>query len=249
MLSRSSARVIGASSSTSPGSSSVVWTSSPPWVIRPNANTPCSVRVKPAADPAQPGDVEVAVVEHGHRIGQRDLAQPVDLRIRGARERDARQVAHRAAAAVAAHQVPRGQPVRPVRPAHVRGHRGVVLAQPGHLVPALDDGAEFAGALAEQALELRLRERHRLQRGIGQVREVHMHAAERKYGRRVAGSGWPLRAGPAGRGNAAAAGSGRRDRWPSGSPAAPAAAPAPAAALRPGAVHRPASGRSGPRPR
>ena len=120
-------------------------------------------------EPAQPGYVEVAVVEHGHRVGQRDLAQPVDLRIRGARERDARQVAHRAAAAVAAHQIPRGQPVRPVRPMHVRGHRGVALAQPGHLVSALDDGAEFAGAFAEQALEFRLRERHRLQRGIGQA--------------------------------------------------------------------------------
>ena len=36
------------------------------------------------ADPAQPGDVEVAVVQLGHRIGQGDLGQPVDLWISGA---------------------------------------------------------------------------------------------------------------------------------------------------------------------
>src|SRR5581483_3043323 len=31
------------------------------------------------ADPAQSWDVEVAVAQPGHRIGQGDLAQPVDL--------------------------------------------------------------------------------------------------------------------------------------------------------------------------
>ena len=71
--------------------------------------------------------------------------------------------------AVAAHQVPGAHPVGPVRAAHVRGHRGVVLADPGHLVSAAYAGAEFAGAFAEQALEPRLREMHRPYRGICQV--------------------------------------------------------------------------------
>ena len=90
--------------------------------------------------------------------------------------------------AVAAHEVAGGHPILPVRAAHVRGHRGVVLAQPDHLVSAADLGAELAGELVEQALELRLWERQRLHRGIGQLGEVHMHAAEREPGSR-AGSG------------------------------------------------------------
>ena len=59
--------------------------------------------------------------------------------------------------------------MRPVRAAHVRGHRGVVLAQPDHLVPAADLGAELAGELGEQALELRLREQQQLHRRLGQA--------------------------------------------------------------------------------
>ena len=120
-------------------------------------------------DPAQPGDVEVAVVQPGHRIGQGDLAQPVDLWIGGAGERDPGAVADPAVRAVAARQVVGGHLVRPVRAAHVRGRRDVVLAHPGHLVSAAYVGAEFAGAVVEQALESRLRERHRPYRGIRQV--------------------------------------------------------------------------------
>ena len=55
--------------------------------------------------------------------------------------------------AVAAHEVAGGHPVLPSRPAHVRGHRGVVLAQPDHLVSAADLGAALAGELGEQALQ------------------------------------------------------------------------------------------------
>jgi hypothetical protein len=51
--------------------------------------------------------------------------------------------------AVAAHQVPGSQLVGAVGPAHVRGYRGVVLANPGHLVPAAQAGAEFAGVFVE----------------------------------------------------------------------------------------------------
>jgi hypothetical protein len=40
MLSRNSVRVIGASVSEPPGSSSVVWISKAPEASRPNANTP-----------------------------------------------------------------------------------------------------------------------------------------------------------------------------------------------------------------
>jgi hypothetical protein len=112
------------------------------------------------ADPAQPGDVEVAVVQPGHRIGQGDLGQPVDLRIGGAGEPDPGGVADLAVRAVAAHQVASGHPVGPVRAAHIRGYRGVVLADPGYLVSAAYAGAEFAGAVAEQPLEPRLREMH-----------------------------------------------------------------------------------------
>jgi hypothetical protein len=62
-------------------------------------------------------------------------------------------VADPAVRAVAAHKVSGGHPVRPVRAAHVRGHRGVILAQPYHLLSAADLGAELAGAFVEQTLE------------------------------------------------------------------------------------------------
>jgi hypothetical protein len=44
-------------------------------------------------DPAQPGDVDVAVAEPGHRIGHGDLTEPVDLWMCGAGERDVGHVA------------------------------------------------------------------------------------------------------------------------------------------------------------
>ena len=132
------------------------------------------------ADPAHPGDVDVAVLEQGHGLGHGDLGEPLDLRVGDAGERDAGQVAHPAARAVAADEVSGGHPVRPVRAAHVRGHRGVVLAQPDHLVSAADLGAELAGPFVEDALEQRLRKRQHLHRGIGQRREVDMHPAPRQ---------------------------------------------------------------------
>jgi hypothetical protein len=101
--------------------------------------------------------------------GQRDLAEPVDLRIGGAGERDPGRFADPAVRAVAARQVPGGHPAGAVRAAHVSGHRGVVLADPGHLVSAAYVGAEFAGVFVEQALESRLRQVHRPYRGICQV--------------------------------------------------------------------------------
>ncbi len=57
-------------------------------------------------------------------------------------------------------------------------------------LPAADLGTELAGELGEQALEQRLWERHRLHRGIGQLGEVHVHAAPRESGSRPgAGAG------------------------------------------------------------
>src|SRR6185437_7549705 len=143
------------------------------------------------ADPAQLGDVEVAVVEPGHRAGQGDLAQAVDLRVGGAGEGDPRLVTNPAACAVAARQVSGGYPVGSVRAAYLGGHPGAVLADPGHLVPAPDVGAKLPGALAEQALKSRLREMRDPHRRIRQAREVQLQAAER---------------GPRRRANAAAAG-------------------------------------------
>ncbi len=142
------------------------------------------------ADPAHPGDVEVAVLEHGHRLGHGDRGEPLDLWVGDAGERDAGQVAHPAAGPVAADEVPGGHPVGPVRAAHVRGHRGVVLAQPDHLLAAADLGAELAGELVEDALESRLRERQHLHRGICESGEIHMHPAPRESGSRPgAGAG------------------------------------------------------------
>ena len=43
------------------------------------------------------------------------------------------------------------------------------MADSDHLVSAAYVGAEFAGVFVEQALELRLRELQRVQRGICQV--------------------------------------------------------------------------------
>jgi hypothetical protein len=113
-------------------------------------------------DQAEPGDVEVAVVQLGHRTGHGDLRQPVDLRIGGARERDSGSVANFAVRAVTAHQVAGGHLVGTVRAAHRRRHGRVVLADADHLVSAANAGAEFVGVLAEQAFEPRLREMHHL---------------------------------------------------------------------------------------
>lgn len=153
-------------------------------VGRPDGKLTAVGSCETEADPAHPGDVEVAILEHGHRIGHGDLGEPLNLWVRGAGEQDAGHVAHPAAGAVAANEVSGGHPIRPVRPAHVRGHRGVVLAQPDHLLSAADLGAELAGVLAEEALESRLWERQRLHRGIGQLCEVNMHPAEREPGSR-----------------------------------------------------------------
>ena len=132
------------------------------------------------ADPAHPGDVDVAVLEHGHRYGHGDESEPLDLWIGDAGEGDAGQVAHPAAGPVAPDEVSGGHPVEPVRPAHVRGHRGVVLAQPDHLLAAPDLGAELAGEVVEDPLEQRLRERQRLHRGIRERGEVDMHPTPRE---------------------------------------------------------------------
>jgi hypothetical protein len=113
-----------------------------------------------STDPAQPGDIKVAVVEPGHRIRQGSLAKPVDLRVRSTGEGDAGRLADPAAGSVTARQEPGGQLVRAVRAEHVRRHRGIVLADPRHGVAVADIGPEFAGAVGEQALEPRLRERH-----------------------------------------------------------------------------------------
>jgi hypothetical protein len=104
-------------------------------------------------DPAQPGGGEVAVSQPGHRIGHGDLGQPVDLGVRGAGEPDPGPVTDCAVCAVAAHQVTGGHPVGPFWAVHLCGHRGIVLADPGDLVPAADHGAELPGALAEQPLK------------------------------------------------------------------------------------------------
>jgi hypothetical protein len=139
-------------------------------------------------DPAEPGDVEVAVVQLGHRTGHGDLGQPVDLWIGGARERDPGPVANLAVRAVAAHQVAGGHLVGPVRAAHSRRHGSVVLADADYLVSAADAGAEFAGVLAEQALEPRLGEMHHPYRGIRQLREVQLQAAKRGAASRADGT-------------------------------------------------------------
>ena len=142
------------------------------------------------ADPAHPRDVDVAVLEHGHRLGHGDLGEPLDLRVGDAGERDAGQVAHPAARPVAADEVSGGHPFVPVRPAHVRGHRGVVLAQPDHLLSAADLGAELAGELVEDALEQRLGKRQHLHRGIRERGEIHVHPAPREpWSRHGSGAG------------------------------------------------------------
>ena len=200
-------------------------------------------------DPAHPGDLEVAVLEHGHRLGNGGLTEPLDLREGGAGERDVGQVAHQAARAVAANEVSGGHLVRPVRATHLRRHGGVILAQPDHLLPAADLGAELACEVAEQALEPRLREHQQLHRGIGQAREVHMHSAERQSKRRDGTGAGCFESFQQASVAQHAPGSARRDHLPSGRLGSAGGARAPAVALRPGAVQGRASGRSGRRPR
>src|SRR5207253_5224481 len=117
-----------------------------------------------------------------------DRGEPLYLRIRDARERDTRQVAHTAARTVAADEIPGGHAIGNVRPAYLGGHRGLVLAQSHHLVSATDLCAELASEVVEDALELRLRERKDLHRRILQWREVHVHPAPRQPGGRDGGS-------------------------------------------------------------
>ncbi len=74
--------------------------------------------------------------------------------------------------AVASHQVAGADLVGAVRAAHVRRHRGLVLADPGHLVSVAYLGTELAGVFVQQALQPRLREAEDPQRVIGQGREV-----------------------------------------------------------------------------
>ena len=140
-----------------------------PEVSRPKANTPRSVRVKPGRIRPSPGTsmspLSSRVTESGTVTWPSRLTSGYVVPGNGIPAA----VADPAVRAVAAHQVLGGHPVRPVRAAHVRGHRGVVLAHPDHLVSAAYVGAEFAGEVAEQALESRLRERHRPYRGIRQV--------------------------------------------------------------------------------
>ncbi len=87
-------------------------------------------------------------------------------------------LAHPAGGAVAADEVAGGDLMRPLGAAHLRGHAALVLAQPDQLLSAADLGAELAGDLGQQALELRLGEHQQLHRRVGQAREVHMYAAE-----------------------------------------------------------------------
>ena len=90
-------------------------------------------------------------------------------------ELDAEQLAHRAAAAVAADEVPRPQ-LRAV--GQLDGHAVVVLAQPDDLAAAPDLGAELGGALGQQAVGDGLRDAEHvgvrgveLGRGLGDAGE------------------------------------------------------------------------------
>lgn len=116
----------------------------------------------------------------GHRIGHRDLGQPVDLRIDDAGERNCGQLANPAAGAVAAHEVAGGDPIGAVRAPHVGGDRVGALRHVQHLMSAPDVDAEFIGAFAEHPLELLLRQRQGVHRRLGEPGEVHMDTAERE---------------------------------------------------------------------
>jgi hypothetical protein len=88
----------------------------------------------------------------GHRLrrcGHLHLAQQRLGAAGLAGERDAEQPAHRAAAAVAADQVPGPQP-RAV--GQFGGHRVAVLTQPGQRAAAPDLGAQVRGVLGQQAV-------------------------------------------------------------------------------------------------
>ena len=56
-----------------------------------------------------------------------------------------------------------------LRPAHVRGHRGVVLAQPDQLVSSTDLGAELEGDLASRRSSSGCGHDQQLHRGIGRT--------------------------------------------------------------------------------
>ena len=60
-------------------------------VGRPDGELTAVGSCETEADPAHPGDVEVAILEHGNRLGHGDHGEPLDLWVRDAGERDAGQ--------------------------------------------------------------------------------------------------------------------------------------------------------------
>ena len=153
-------------------------------VGRPDGELTAFGSCEPEGDPAHTSHLDIAVLEHGHGLGHGDRGKPLDLGVRDAGKRDAGQVAHPAAGPVAADEVSGGQPILPVRSAHVRGHRVVVLTQPDDLLAAADLGAELAGVFVEDALEERLRQRQHLHRGSCEWGEINVHPAPREPGSR-----------------------------------------------------------------
>ena len=116
------------------------------WVLRISATTAASVS----------GDAATSTSASSPRPG--GLAG----------EADAEQLAHRAAAAVAADEVARAQP-RAV--GQLGGHPVVVLAQPDQFAAAPDLGAELGGVLGQQALGDGLRDAEDVgMRGVQPVR-------------------------------------------------------------------------------
>ena len=189
------------------------------------------------ADPARPGDVEVAVVRaRSPSPGTVTLPTRLTSGYVVPGNGMPASVADPAARAVAAHQVPGGHPVRPVRPVHLRGHRRVVLAHPGDLVPAADAWRRARRrARASRRSRRGLREHHRPHRRIRQGREVRVQAAEREPGSGVgarAGRAEPFQQPPVAQQlqDLPAQAAGLR-----GFPGLRVTAPAPAAAPRPGA--------------
>ena len=217
--------------------------------VDPRANSPRSVRVKPKRDPAHPGDVDVAVLEHGHRLGHGDLGEPLDLRVRDAGERDAGQVAHPAAA-------PRrsrrgiGRSPDPARPSRARPRSP--WCRPGSARPPPVRGGSRRRARRRAPSSTRSSRGcgsgSSLHRGIGQGGEVHVHPAERQSESRDgsgAGCFESLQQASVAQQlqDLPAETAGLRDL-----PGSAAAARTPAAALRPGPVHTASISPVGPAP-
>ena len=128
-------------------------------------------------DPAESGDVEAAVGA-AESVGDVHVCEPAHQVGGGAGEVDAHGLAHQAAAAVGAHQIPGGDAVLALRRRYRQLNGFRLPAQAGEFVSPAQVHPEVARPLLQQPHHSRLLDGQRVHRVVGHVREVQRHGGE-----------------------------------------------------------------------